>query len=195
MNQTIARIIRCQECGTNNKIPHDKAGAAAKCGKCHAKLDPAAGSNGPAQHYTIRCLECKAKNRIPAAKIDAGPKCGKCGTALLTGELFKPQPVMVTDGNFDDAVLNSPLPVLVFCWAPWCPSCGTVTPIIDEFANDTKGKIRVGKLNIDSSRMVASKYNILSVPYLLIFDNGRMVDSLPGGMGKHELMMKMARYL
>ena len=66
MNQTIARIIRCQECGTNNKIPHDKAGAAAKCGKCHAKLDPAAGSNGPAQHYTIRCLECKAKNSTAA---------------------------------------------------------------------------------------------------------------------------------
>jgi thioredoxin-like negative regulator of GroEL len=68
-------------------------------------------------------------------------------------------------------------------------------PIIDEFARDSKGKIRVAKLNIDSNPTTADKYNVLSVPYLLIFDNGQMKESLPGGLQKQELMMKMAHYL
>ncbi len=195
MDQAAAQIVRCRTCGTKNKIPVGKSDQAARCGKCHANLDPAADQNDADRQYTVRCLECRARNRIPAAKLNAGPKCGKCGTAIATDELFRPQPLMITDANFDEMVLKSPLPVLVFCWASWCPSCGAVTPIIEEFARDSKGKIRVGKVNIDANQTVASKYNILSVPYLLIFDNGRMVDSLPGGMGKHELMMKMAQYL
>ena len=195
MNQAVAQIIRCRECGTKNKIPNDKSILTAKCGKCHKNLDPTAGDNDATQHYTLRCLECRAKNRIPVAKLNAGPKCGKCATAMATDELFRPQPMMISEANFDEMVLKSPLPVLVFCWASWCPSCGSVTPIIEEFARDSKGKIRVGKLNIDANQMLASKYNILSVPFLLVFDNGRMVESLPGGMGKHELMMKMAQYI
>ena len=195
MNQAAAQIIRCRECGTKNKIPDSKSGLTAKCGKCHTNLDPMADGDGSTQHYMIRCLECKARNRIPAAKLNAGPKCGKCGAVIATDELFRPQPMMISEANFDEMVLKSPLPVLVFCWAPWCPSCGSVTPIIEEFARDAKGKIRVGKLNIDANQMLSSTYNIMSVPFLLIFDNGRMVDSLPGGMDKHQLMIRMAQFL
>jgi thioredoxin 1 len=68
-------------------------------------------------------------------------------------------------------------------------------PVIDDFAKDAKGKIRVGKLNVDSSPTLSSKYNILSVPQLLVFDNGRLTETMPGGLQKHEIMMKMARYL
>jgi thioredoxin 2 len=195
MNQTRAIIIRCPECGVKNKIPKERIGSEAKCGKCHAMLDTANNENDAAGNYTLRCLECKAKNRVPAYKIDAGGRCGKCGASLPTGELFIPQPSMLTDGNFEQMVLKAPLPVLVFCWAPWCPTCGTVAPIIDEFAAESKGKIRVGKLNIDANQMVAAKYNVLSVPYLFVFDNGRLQESLPGGLQKHDLMMKMAHYL
>ena len=143
----------------------------------------------------MRCAACGAKNKIPADRIDAGAKCGKCGSLLETRELFEPQPVMVTDGNFDAKVLKSPLPVLLFAWAPWCPSCVALTPIIDEFASDTKGKVRVGKVNVEANPMLASKFNILSVPFLFIFDNGQMKDSMPGGLQKHELMIKMSRYI
>jgi thioredoxin 2 len=146
-------------------------------------------------NYTIRCLECKARNRVPGHKLDAGAKCGKCGSPLATEDLFIPQPVMVTDANFEKTVMASPLPVLLFCWAPWCPTCGAVAPIIDDFARESKGKIRVGKVNIDPNPQIASRYNILSVPYLLIFDNGQLKESLPGGMQKHQLMMKLAHYL
>jgi thioredoxin 2 len=132
---------------------------------------------------------------VPAEKLETGAKCGKCGAALPTRELFVPQPVMVTDANFEKTVLQSPLPVLLFCWAPWCPTCGAVAPIIDEFARDARGRIRVGKTNIDASPQIASRFNVLSVPYLFIFDRGQLQESLPGGMQKHQLMTKLARYL
>jgi thioredoxin-like negative regulator of GroEL len=70
-----------------------------------------------------------------------------------------------------------------------------VAPIIDQFAVESKGKVRVGKLNVDASPMLDSKYNIMSVPFLFIFDNGQMKESMPGGLQKHDMMMKMAPYI
>jgi thioredoxin 2 len=188
-------MVRCTACGAANRIPAEKTGMAAKCGKCHTLLPADQRKESPGEAVKMRCSECGAKNKIPAGKVDAGGKCGKCGALLKTEELFEPQPVMVTDSNFDVKVLKSPLPVLLFAWAPWCPTCGSVTPIIDEFASDAKGKVRVGKLNIDTNPTLASKYNIMSVPFLFIFDNGQMKESIPGGLQKHELMMKMSKYI
>lgn len=188
-------IIRCPECGAANKIPADKIGVAAKCGKCHTLLPSDQEKTEPGQAIQMRCTECGTKNKIPAGKLDAGGKCGKCGALLKTEELFEPQPIMVTDSNFDVKVLKSPLPVLLFAWAPWCTTCGTVAPIIDEFASEAKSKIRVGKLNVEANPMLASKFNILAVPFLFIFDNGQMKESMPGGLQKHEIMMKMSKYI
>ena len=70
-----------------------------------------------------------------------------------------------------------------------------MAPIIDQFAVESKGKVRVGKINVDSSPMLASKYNIMSVPFIFIFDNGQMKESGPGGLQKHDMMMKMAPYI
>jgi thioredoxin-like negative regulator of GroEL len=70
-----------------------------------------------------------------------------------------------------------------------------VAPIVDQFAVESKGKVRVGKLNVDASPMLASKYNIMSVPFLFIFDNGQMKESMPGGLQKHDMMMRMAPYI
>ena len=188
-------IIRCTECGAANRIPAEKIGITAKCGKCHALLPTEPKKTAPGEVFKMRCEACGAKNKIPADRIDAGAKCGKCGSLLKTQELFEPQPVMVTDGNFDAKVLKSPLPVLLFAWAPWCTTCVAVTPIIDEFASDAKGKVRVGKVNVEANPMLASKFNILSVPFLFIFDNGQMKESMPGALQKHELMIKMLKYI
>ena len=70
-----------------------------------------------------------------------------------------------------------------------------MAPIVDQFAVESKGKVRVGKVNVDSSPMLASKYSIMSVPFIFIFDNGQMKESGPGGLQKHDMMMKMAPYL
>jgi len=188
-------IVRCTECGAANRIPAQKIGTAARCGKCHARLPTEPKKKAAGEIFKMRCTECGAKNKIPAAKIDAGGKCGKCGALLKIQELFEPQPVMVTDGNFDVKVLKSPLPVLLFAWAPWCTTCVAFTPIIDEFATDAKGKVRVAKVNVETSPMLASKFNILSVPFIFIFDNGQMKESMPGALQKHEIMMKMSRYI
>ena len=195
MNPTNAHIVRCTACGAANRIPAEKMGAAANCGKCHAPLSTEEKKAGPEDRYKLRCTECGAKNRIPGEKLDAGAKCGKCGALLNTKELFAPQPIMVTDANFDSQILKSPLPALLYAWAPWCPTCGSVTPIIDQFAAESKGKVRVGKLNVDANPMLASKYNIMSVPFLYIFDNGQLKEGMPGGLQKHDIMMKMAPYI
>ena len=111
--------IVCPGCGAVNRIPAGKLGAAPKCGKCHQPLPAGDKKAGPQDTYKMRCTECGARNRIPSSKLEAGPKCGKCGSLLKTEELFAPQPVMVTDGNFDSQILKSPLPVLMWAWAPW----------------------------------------------------------------------------
>ncbi len=195
MDRNNTKIIKCPACGAANRIPDDKASEHAKCGKCHAALPSAKDTSTNQKPYSLRCIECGAKNRVPADKINATPKCGKCKAELKTDELFVPQPVMINDRNFEDRVIKSPLPVLLFAWAPWCPTCVKVSPIIDEFASESKTKVRVGKLNVDQNPMLASKYKILSVPFIFIFDNGQLKDSMPGGMQKHELMMQMAHYL
>ena len=195
MEKNSYHLIRCSDCGTKNRIFHEKISGVPKCGKCGAelKMDQAEGNGG--ESYLFRCSKCRTRNRIPFSKISEGAKCGKCGTALATQELFAPQPLMVSENDFDKQVLGSPLPVLLFAWAPWCPTCRTAMPVIDDFAKDAKGKIRVGKVNVDSSPAISSKYHILSVPQILIFDNGRLQETMPGAMLKHEIMIKMARYL
>jgi thioredoxin-like negative regulator of GroEL len=70
-----------------------------------------------------------------------------------------------------------------------------VAPIIDQFGVESKGKVRVGKLNVEASPVLAAKYNIMSIPFIFIFDNGQMKESGPGGLQKHDLMMKMAPYI
>jgi thioredoxin 2 len=195
MEKNSYHLIRCSDCGTKNRILHEKISGVPKCGKCgtELKMDKAEGSGG--KSYLFRCTKCGTRNRIPFWKINAGAKCGKCGAALDTQELFVAQPLMVSDTNFDQHVLGSPLPVLLYAWAPWCPTCRSAMPVIDDFAKDTKGKIRVGKVNVDSSPTISSTYNILSVPQILIFDNRRLLETMPGALQKHEIMMKMARYL
>jgi thioredoxin 2 len=119
MTQAEAYLIKCPGCGAANRIPADKRGKTAKCGKCHGELKTDAQDASPEQSFKMRCRECGAKNKIPAGKVNAGAKCGKCKAALNTDELFEPQPIMLTEANFDDKVLKSPLPVLIFAWAPW----------------------------------------------------------------------------
>jgi thioredoxin 2 len=94
-------------------------GMTAKCGKCHQEMKTDQPGAHPEDSFKMRCTQCGAKNKIPAGKLNAGAKCGKCKSALNTHELFAPQPFMVTEPNFDDKVLKSPLPVLLFAWAPW----------------------------------------------------------------------------
>ncbi|MDP2645752.1 MAG: thioredoxin domain-containing protein [Desulfobacterales bacterium] len=195
MVDTQSKIVPCGQCGRKNRIASDKTGIAARCGHCGSSLDMTRGKTDAAPSYLIRCAACGTRNRVPSHRIKAGPKCGKCGAVLATEPLFAGKPVIITDKNFETEVLQFPLPVLLFAWAPWCATCKTFIPVVEDFAGDARGKVRVGKLNVDDNPLLASKFDILSVPFAFIFDNGRLKESMPGAMHKHEIMMKMAPYL
>ncbi len=187
-------IVQCLNCGARNRIPLDRLRVRGKCGRCHEPL-PKAGEDARSKNYVLRCSGCGAKNRVSSEKLDAHPKCGRCGSPLRTEDLFEPQPFMISELNFAEKVLKSPLPVLVYAMSPTCPGCSMVSPHIDAFAREYKGRARVGRLNIQHCPGLASRFNILSVPYLLIFDKGELLQSLPGGLDHQQLKGLMSQYL
>jgi len=187
-------IVVCPHCGAKNRIPEQKPDGTARCGRCHQSLS-SSGNGAPTRVLTLRCSHCHAKNRVPAEKLHAGAKCGRCGEPLQHRDIDTGRTVMVTDANFDQTVLKSPLPVILYSWAPWCSVCSSTGPQVEQLAAETRGKIRVGKLNVDANPQLASKYNILSVPSFFIFDGGQFKEHIAGGVPKHDLMLKMASYI
>jgi thioredoxin 2 len=101
----------------------------------------------------------------------------------------------VTDRDFNEKVINSPLPTLLFCWAPWCPSCQSMMPAIDQLATTLKGKLRVCKLNMDQNPTIASRFNIMAAPTTLIFDNGHLQQTVPGALPPAQLMQAIQPHL
>ena len=104
------------------------------------------------------------------------------------------KPVELTDATCLETVTKHPN-VVVDCWAPWCGPCRFVSPIIEELARDYAGKILFGKLNMDENQKVAMEYGIMSIPTLLVFKDGRLVDQIVGAMPKKMLETRIRRYL
>ncbi len=88
--------------------------------------------------------------------------------------------VTLEDGTFDNEVLKSDIPVLVDFWATWCGPCKAIAPVVEQIAVDFKGKVKVGKMDIDKHQGVAQKFNIRSIPTLLVFKGGKVVDTVIG---------------
>ena len=96
----------------------------------------------------------------------------------------------VTDKNFDDEVLKSDLPVLVDFWAEWCGPCKVIGPIVNEIAQELDGKLKVTKVNVDDAQDLAGKYQIMSIPTLLLFKGGEAVEQIVGAVPKEQLLGK-----
>ena len=96
--------------------------------------------------------------------------------------------VTLEDGTFEQEVLKNETPVLVDFWAAWCGPCKAIAPAVDEIAHEYKGKIKVGKLDIDTHQGVPQKYGIRSIPTLLLFKGGRVVDTIIGAVPKSKLV-------
>ena len=90
------------------------------------------------------------------------------------------KPVQITDADFDSEVLNADVPVVVDFWAPWCGPCLMAGPVLEKIADQLEGKVKICKINIDESRQVATQHNIASIPTLLVFNNGSLVDQITG---------------
>ena len=93
----------------------------------------------------------------------------------------------LTDDNFDAEVIKSDIPVLVDFWAPWCGPCRMIAPMVEELASENAGSIKVGKLNIDDSPGAAQNYGVSSIPTLMVFKSGEVVERLVGLQPKNRL--------
>ncbi len=103
--------------------------------------------------------------------------------------------IELTDANFEEVVLKSDKPVLVDFWAEWCGPCLMIGPSIEEIAGEVSGKAVVGKLNVDNNPQVSSTFGIRSIPTLLVFKNGQVVDKHVGAAAKNALMAKLMNHV
>ncbi len=101
----------------------------------------------------------------------------------------------VSDSSFEGDILKSEKPVLVDFWAPWCGPCRSVAPIVDDLANQYLGKLKVAKINVDESSMVAMKYQVTSIPTFILFKNGQVADRALGAMARSEFVKFIDRNL
>ena len=96
--------------------------------------------------------------------------------------------IKITSKNFEEEVSKSELPVLLDFWASWCGPCRMVSPIVDEVANELEGKAKVGKINVDEEQELAQAFSIMSIPTLVVINNGKLVNQLVGVRSKQEII-------
>lgn len=105
------------------------------------------------------------------------------------------KPVEVTDGTFEDMVVNADTPVLVDFWAAWCGPCKMIAPVLEEIATELDGKLVIGKLDVDANQDTAMAFGVMSIPTLLLFKNGEPVDRIVGFQPKAQLMKRLNAHL
>jgi len=139
----------------------------------------------------IRCPTCGSTNRVPLERLKQGlqPVCGRCKNPLPVDG----KPVTVTDATFSAEVEHSPLPVLLDLWARWCGPCRTVAPVVEELAGEFVGRVRVAKLNVDENPQTATRFQVRSIPTLLVLKGGREMERIVGVQPKATIVQRLER--
>lgn len=103
--------------------------------------------------------------------------------------------VQLTDANFDETIQSSSTPILVDFWAEWCGPCKQIAPILDEIGNEQVGKLSIGKLNVDENPASARRFDVQSIPTMIVFSNGAPVKRLVGARGKDSLLDELTEFV
>jgi thioredoxin 2 len=146
-----------------------------------------------ADSQLIRCPSCGANNRVPLEKLkqELQPICGRCKNPLPVGG----KPVAVTDATFAAEVERSPVPVLLDLWAPWCGPCRMIAPTLEELAKEMAGRVRVAKLNVDENPSTATRFQVRSIPTLLVLKGGKEMERIVGVQPKAEIERRLQRVM
>jgi thioredoxin 2 len=130
----------------------------------------------------ISCPNCSATNRLPKDRLADGPTCGKCKKQLFTGKA-----VALSAANVAATLNHNEIPVLVDCWAPWCGPCKSFAPIFEQAAKALEPRLRLAKLNTEEQQQIAGRWNIRSIPTLILFKQGKEVARQAGAMSMPQL--------
>ena len=138
----------------------------------------------------IVCPNCSSINRVPVIRIDNQPQCGKCHDRLFGGK-----PLALDEAGFYRHLQRSELPLLVDFWAPWCGPCRMMAPAFEQAAAQLEPKVRLIKINTEENQRIAAQFGIRSIPTLIVFKGGRVVDQLIGAAPKDQIRRMVERHL
>jgi len=135
------------------------------------------------EYLHLVCPQCQVVNRLPVARLQQNPKCGQCQQLLFSGRLLS-----FSANNFDKHLTRNDIPLLVDFWADWCGPCKMMAPAFAQAAQLLEPRVRLGKVDTEAEVQISARYNIRSIPTLILFKSGQELTRQSGAMGAQDIV-------